>query len=180
MLEVRKLLKAKNFLGEASILKSKHSIKHQYTRNSGQRKSLYNRSITNVPISYQNKKRRIFNTVSWNPGMPENNKIVARLRLSTPKMMRKSNISKFVDLKNETISKKDQHAMKLLLFLGIEFFFTNIPMAIVKIAMSLGYNDEPVFREFVVLSIVLEVSFAASNFYLYCICNSIIRRKVCN
>ena len=116
--------------------------------------------------------------VSWSPPTLYNKTHVISFKPRTPKIMVKYNVAKLVNLRNNSASNKDQNAMKLLLFLGVEFFFTNIPMAIGKIAISFGYKEEPVFKEFVVLSIILEVSFAASNFYLYCLCNSQIRMKV--
>ena len=76
------------------------------------------------------------------------------------------------------VSKKDKNIIKLLFLMSIIFFLTNMPMAIGRILSSFGYHNEPVFKDFVILSNVLEVLYAASNFYLYCLCNSQIRQKV--
>ena len=179
MLEVRKMLRATSFLGDTNLLASKASKnKNPHTNLAESKKSVHKFPKSNIYLSGTNKKKRRFSTTSWSPAVLENPDQSTSFKPRTPKMLINSNISKSAELRQKTISKKDQNAMKLLFFLSIEFFFTNIPMAVVKIAMSFGYSDEAIFEEFVVLSIVLEVSFAASNFYLYCLCNSQIRRKV--
>ena len=79
------------------------------------------------------------------------------------------------------ISKKDRNLINLFFTLYGLFLICNIPMAIVRIVISTGLDPTiKTFREFRVLSNTLEVVFAASNFYLYCLCNVQIRRKVVN
>ena len=81
--------------------------------------------------------------------------------------------------KTHCISKRDQNLINLFFVLYFLFLVTNIPMAIVRILIGCGIDtSKPIFREFRVLSNTLEVFFAASNFYLYCLCNMQIRRKV--
>ena len=80
---------------------------------------------------------------------------------------------------SQFISKRDQNLINLFFVLYFLFLLCNIPMAIIRILMGTGINtDTPTFREFRVLSNTMEVFFAASNFYLYCLCNMQIRRKV--
>ena len=81
--------------------------------------------------------------------------------------------------KQQFISKRDKNLINLFFVLYFLFLLCNIPMAIVRILIGAGIDtDTPTFREFRVLSNTLEVFFAASNFYLYCLCNMQIRRKV--
>ena len=73
--------------------------------------------------------------------------------------------------KNET-SQHSLNTLRLLVFLGTEFIVTNIPMAVVKICLACGLDSKtPGFKQFQTLSIVLEVFFAASDFYLFCFCH---------
>ena len=134
--------------------------------------------IGNNKIHKINKTKKMFRTVSWSLVTVEEQQKGSGFEPKTNKLLKHLSKGNLKDLKNITMSKKDRMAMKLLVFLSIEFCFTNIPMAVVKIAMAFGYSDEPVFHEFVVFSIILEITFAASNFYLYCLCNSQVRKKV--
>ena len=134
--------------------------------------------IGNNKIHKINKTKKMFRTVSWSLVTVEEQQKGSGFEPKTNKLLKHISKRNLKDLKNITMSKKDRMAMKLLVFLSIEFCFTNIPMAVVKIAMAFGYSDEPVFHEFVVFSIILEITFAASNFYLYCLCNSQVRKKV--
>ena len=76
------------------------------------------------------------------------------------------------------VSKRDTNIMKLLLVMSLVFFCTNVPMAVGRIMSAVGFHHQLGFQQFVILSNVLEVFYAASNFYLYCFCNSQIRNKV--
>ena len=76
-------------------------------------------------------------------------------------------------------SQHSVNTLRLLVFMGTEFIVTNIPMAVVKICLACGLDSkEPGFKEFQTLSIVLEVFFAASDFYLFCFCHKTFRKKV--
>ena len=75
-------------------------------------------------------------------------------------------------------AKKDRNVIKLLLSMSIIFALTNLPMAIARILHAFGYHHYMAFNNFVILSNTLEVIYAASNFYLYCVCNSQFRNKV--
>ena len=73
-------------------------------------------------------------------------------------------------------SKKEKNIISLLFLLSLAFL-TNIPMAVVQIMIAFGFTYN--LTDFVVAAInILELVFAASNFYLYCFCNSKIRAKV--
>ena len=76
------------------------------------------------------------------------------------------------------ISKRDKNLINLLFLLGIVFSVTNLPIAIARIFLAFGFKNEQYFRQFIVLSNILEVFFAASNFYLYCLFNVQVRQKV--
>ena len=76
------------------------------------------------------------------------------------------------------ISKKDRSLIRLLFMMSLVFFATNIPMAVVRVMQAFGNNESKVFKDFVVVVNVLEIFFAASNFYLYCFCNHQFRRNV--
>ena len=167
MIETRKLIRARDFLSRTDLSISKVKMP---SRNLAEKQDFIGIPKFHVGIKTLSKKKKIFRTISWTPSTPRGNDATATF---TP-----TSSFEFLENKYKTITKKDQATMKLLCFLSIEFFFTNIPMAIVKIAMAFGYSDEPIFHEFLVLSIMLEISFAASNFYLYCFCNTQIRRKV--
>ena len=76
-------------------------------------------------------------------------------------------------------SQHSLNTLRLLVFMGFEFIVTNIPMAVVKICLACGLDSKnPGFKEFQTLSIVLEVFFAASDFYLFCFCHKTFRKKV--
>ena len=75
-----------------------------------------------------------------------------------------------------TFSKKEKNIISLLFLLSIAFL-TNIPMAAIQIMRVFGFSFS--LTDFIVALInILELVFAASNFYLYCFCNSKIRAKV--
>ena len=80
--------------------------------------------------------------------------------------------------RSKLFNKKEKNLINLLLLLGCVFFITNLPIALAKILLACGYKEENYFEEFVVLSNILEVFFAASNFYLYCLFNVQVRQKV--
>ena len=83
------------------------------------------------------------------------------------------------DLKIIETSQHSLNTLRLLVFLGTEFIVTNIPMAVVKICIACGLDSKtPGFKQFQTLSIVLEVFFAASDFYLFCFCHKTFRKKV--
>ena len=75
----------------------------------------------------------------------------------------------------KTFSDKDKNIITLLFFLTLIFIVTNIPMAGARIMEAFGHTRAPIF---ICTVNILEVSFAASNFYLYCLCNARIREKV--
>lgn len=63
--------------------------------------------------------------------------------------------------------------------MSLVFFVTNIPMGVGRIIQSLGISSKDnFFKEFAIVANVMEISFAASNFYLYCFCNRQFRRNV--
>ena len=65
--------------------------------------------------------------------------------------------------------------------MSLVFFVTNIPMAVGRIIQSLGITTkDKIFKEFAIVANVMEIFFAASNFYLYCFCNYQFRRNVRN
>ena len=78
------------------------------------------------------------------------------------------------------ISRKEKSLIKLLFVLSLVFFVANIPMAIARVMVSLGFTNEHhiMMKVFFIICNLLEFFFAASNFYLYCLCNAKIRRKV--
>ena len=76
-------------------------------------------------------------------------------------------------------SQRSVNTLRLLVFMGTEFVVTNIPMAVVKICLACGLDSKkPGFKQFQTVSIVLEVFFAASDFYLFCFCHKTFRKKV--
>ena len=82
-------------------------------------------------------------------------------------------------MKKSGISKRDKNLVNLMIALNIIFLMTNLPMAIARIMIGCGIDtSNHLFREFEAVSNSLEVFFAASNFYLYCLCNMQIRKKV--
>lgn len=74
-----------------------------------------------------------------------------------------------------TFSSKDKSLLLLLFTLTIVFIITNIPMAVVRIMTAFDKFIHPILKCVVN---VLELSFASTNFYLYCLCNERIRKKV--
>ena len=84
-----------------------------------------------------------------------------------------------IGLEKSETSQHSLNTLRLLVFLGTEFIVTNIPMAVVKICLACGLDSKtPGFKQFQTLSIVLEVFFAASDFYLFCFCHKSFRKKV--
>lgn len=75
-----------------------------------------------------------------------------------------------------TFSKKEKNIISLLFLLSLAFL-TNIPMAAIQVMRGFGFSLN-LTDFFVALINILELVFAASNFYLYCFCNSKIRAKV--
>ena len=77
------------------------------------------------------------------------------------------------------ISKKDRSLIRLLFLMSLVFFICNLPMAIGRIIQSFDFDIEnKFFREFTIVANVMEIFFAASNFYLYCVCNYQFRKNV--
>ena len=82
-------------------------------------------------------------------------------------------------MRKSGISKRDKNLVNLMIVLNIIFLVTNLPMAIARIMIGCGIDTtNHMFREFEAVSNSLEVFFASSNFYLYCLCNMQIRKKV--
>ena len=76
-------------------------------------------------------------------------------------------------------SENSVNILRLLSFMAIEFIVTNIPMAVLKICLACGVDSsQPGFKQFQTLSIVLEIFFAASDFYIFCFCHKTFRKKV--
>ena len=100
------------------------------------------------------------------------------------KKTRKRVLNSIVRRKNKmkkemSVSKRDKNLINLMIVLNIIFLVTNLPMAIARIMIGCGIDTtNHFFREFEAVSNSLEVFFAASNFYLYCLCNMQIRKKV--
>ena len=79
----------------------------------------------------------------------------------------------------KTFSDKDKNIITLLFFLTLIFIVTNMPMAGARIMQAFGHTLAGTSASiFSCIVNILEVSFAASNFYLYCLCNARIREKV--
>ena len=94
-------------------------------------------------------------------------------------------LKKICELKEESsfkyyeVSRRDKSLMRLLFMMSLVFFLTNIPMAVGRIIQSLGFTTKDrFFKEFAIVANVMEMVFAASNFYLYCFCNHQFRRNV--
>ena len=94
-------------------------------------------------------------------------------------------LRKICELKEESslkyyeVSRRDKSLMRLLFMMSLVFFLTNIPMAVGRIIQSLGITTKDrFFKEFAIVANVMEMVFAASNFYLYCFCNNQFRRNV--
>ena len=107
-------------------------------------------------------------------------KKVSGFKISSQKMLRK-----IWELKEEScfkyyeVSRRDKSLMRLLFMMSLVFFLTNIPMAVGRIIQSLGITTKDrFFKEFAIVANVMEMVFAASNFYLYCFCNNQFRRNV--
>ena len=77
----------------------------------------------------------------------------------------------------KTFSKRDKNIITLLFLLSLVFAIANIPMAVGRICKAFNV-EAPWYPTFNCVINVLEVCFASSNFYLYCLCNAAIRRKV--
>ena len=91
----------------------------------------------------------------------------------------KRRVFKIFRRRQHIISKRDRNLIDLFSVLYISFLVTNLPMAVVRILSGCGFNmEDRIFHEFRTLSNTLEALFASSNFYLYCLCNVQIRRKV--
>ena len=103
-------------------------------------------------------------------------------RLNTENILRKSKVPENEQPRTYLISKKEKSLIKLLFVLSLVFFMANIPMGIARILDAFGFTmkDYFVMEVFSTTCNILEVVFAASNFYLYCFCNAKIRRKVCS
>ena len=79
----------------------------------------------------------------------------------------------------KTLCDKDKNIITLLFFLTLIFIVTNMPMAGARIMQAFGHTLAGTSASiFSCIVNILEVSFAASNFYLYCLCNARIREKV--
>ena len=76
------------------------------------------------------------------------------------------------------ISKKDRSLIRLLFMMSLVFFATNIPMAVARIMKAFVNTENQGLKDFVVVANVMEIFFAASNFYLYCFCNHQFRKNV--
>ena len=77
------------------------------------------------------------------------------------------------------VSKKDRSLIKLLFVMSVVFFVANIPMAFIRTVQAFNISsDTQVFKQFIIISNVAEIFFAASNFYLYCLCNNKFRTTV--
>ena len=117
-----------------------------------------------------------------------NNRIIRKVKKTRAAVMRKfededqaraGKIFGIFKRNKQIISKRDQNLIDLFYALYFSFLLTNLPMAVVRILSGCGFDEENVvFHEFRILSNTLEALFAASNFYLYCLCNVQIRRKV--
>ena len=83
------------------------------------------------------------------------------------------------NLNNNDVSEDVDPTAQLIFFLSVEFIVTSIPMTVVKILVACGHDSsETIFKDFQTVSIVLEVFFAASDFYLFCWCHQAFREKV--
>lgn len=108
-----------------------------------------------------------------------NSSIIIRFRNSRKRVLN-SIVRRNSKRKNkDSISKRDRNLINLMIVLNVIFLLTNLPMAIARILIGCGIDTtKHLFREFEAVSNSLEVFFAASNFYLYCLCNMQIRKKV--
>ena len=108
-----------------------------------------------------------------------NSSIIMKFK-KTRKRVLNSIVRRKTKMKKEmSVSKRDKNLINLMIVLNIIFLVTNLPMAIARIMIGCGIDTtNHFFREFEAVSNSLEVFFAASNFYLYCLCNMQIRKKV--
>ena len=117
-----------------------------------------------------------------------NNQIIRKVKKTRAAVTRKfededrvraGKIFRIFKRNKQIISKRDQNLIDLFYALYFSFLLTNLPMAVVRILSGCGFDEEDVvFHEFRILSNTLEALFASSNFYLYCLCNVQIRKKV--
>ena len=117
-----------------------------------------------------------------------NNRIIRKVKKTRAAVRRKCEdedqvrarkIFRIFQRNKQIISKRDQNLIDLFYALYFSFLLTNLPMAVVRILSGCGFDeDNLVFHEFRILSNTLEALFASSNFYLYCLCNVQIRKKV--
>ena len=117
-----------------------------------------------------------------------NNQIIRKVKKTRAAVTRKfededrvraGKIFRIFKRNKQIISKRDQNLIDLFYALYFSFLLTNLPMAVVRILSGCGFDEENVvFHEFRILSNTLEALFASSNFYLYCLCNVQIRKKV--
>ena len=89
-----------------------------------------------------------------------------------------------------------ENTIRLLSFMAAEFILTSSPAALMNIMTACGYESSSptfeaswfvvsnkfslkiIFQDFQTVCIVLEVFFAASDFYLFCWCHDSLRHKV--
>ena len=91
-----------------------------------------------------------------------------------------------------------ENTIRLLSFMAAEFILTSSPAAVMNIMTACGFESSSptfeaswfvvsnksslriIFQDFQTVCIVLEVFFAASDFYLFCWCHDSLRQKVAN
>ena len=116
--------------------------------------------------------------------------------------MNQNNLAKLSNKEREEKHCERQHDMentiRLLSFMAAEFILTSTPAAVMNIMTACGFeSSSPTFeaswfvvsnkyslkinfQDFQTVCIVLEVFFAASDFYLFCWCHDSLRQKVTN
>ena len=114
-------------------------------------------------------------TIKWEPSVTGSS--VTNCNGDSKTSERKTSLTR-QQKRRSAFNKKEKNLINLLMLLGCVFFITNIPIAIAKILLAFGFSKEKYFEEFIVISNILEVFFAASNFYLYCLFNVQVRQKV--
>lgn len=89
-------------------------------------------------------------------------------------------IRKSIRIGIQTFSRKEKNIITLLFLLSLAFAITNIPMAVCQMLRAFGHFSPTELPNQTIWAVVnnLEVMFIASNFYLYCFCNTKIRNKV--
>ena len=114
--------------------------------------------------------------------------------------MNQNNLAKLSNKEREEKHCERQHDMentiRLLSFMAAEFILTSTPAAVMNIMTACGFeSSSPTFeaswfvvsnkyslkinfQDFQTVCIVLEVFFAASDFYLFCWCHDSLRQKV--